>query len=219
MESRSALIEGHISYAKKLAKRFHSRRDFMGFEREDFESAAFIGLCEAADRFDAERGQSFQSYSFSRINGSMYDLLRSTGEMSKSVYDSIVKEGDSTRMFMDRSCGIKRLAEMLNSDDTLNLELYYTPDNGELQLGYRAECDPESDQEMADLRRKLTSLLAQLSEPERTILEQHYLYDRRFSEIAAMLGDMNRSKVCRLHQRGIANLRALILEERGAVWS
>jgi len=219
MESRNTLIEGHIDYAKKLARRFHRRRDFMGFEQEDFESAAFIGLCEAADRFDVERGQTFQAYSFSRITGSMYDLLRSSGEMSKSVYDSIVKVSDSSRVFKDQQAGIKGLADMLNADDGFAIALHYTPESQELQLSYRSESDPASMQEEADLRRKLGLLMTQLPEPERTILEQRYLEDRKFSEIAAMLGDMNKSKVCRLHQRGIAYLRAILVAENEAIWS
>ena len=210
MESRVTLIEQNITFAKNLARRFYRRREFMGFEREDFESAAYIGLCEAACRFNSERGQNFRSYSYTRINGSMYDLLRRTGEMTKAVYDSIIRETDETRIFSDRTTGLKALAETLNAADELNISLHYVAESSEIELSYRGESDPQEVQSRVDLKRKLGSLLAQLPEPERTILEQHYLHDRRFSEISSMLDDMSKTKVCRLHHRALKQLREFL---------
>jgi RNA polymerase sigma factor for flagellar operon FliA len=54
-------------------------------DREDLRSAGLMGLVQAAQSFDAERGVPFRHYASTRIRGSIMDELRSHDWASRSV--------------------------------------------------------------------------------------------------------------------------------------
>ena len=54
-------------------------------DREDLRSAGLVGLVQAAQSFDAERGVPFRHYASTRIRGSIMDELRSHDWASRSV--------------------------------------------------------------------------------------------------------------------------------------
>src|SRR3954447_9824175 len=52
---------------------------------EDILSFGTIGLIEAVERFDNEKGVKFETYAISRIRGSIIDALRSLDRLPRSV--------------------------------------------------------------------------------------------------------------------------------------
>lgn len=70
VEARNNLIEAHIETAQKLAatimKRWNSR-----LPKEEVQSLANVALCEAAARFDPDRGVKFVTYLFYFIKGQL----------------------------------------------------------------------------------------------------------------------------------------------------
>src|SRR5690606_13096175 len=52
---------------------------------EDILSFGTIGLIEAVERFDHEKGVKFETYAISRIRGSIIDALRSLDRLPRSV--------------------------------------------------------------------------------------------------------------------------------------
>jgi len=80
------LVENHIGLANKLAaKKKKLMPPFVSFE--ELQSAAFLGLTQAANRFDADRGFCFTTYAYPRISGAINDYLRELGCMTVS-FDS-----------------------------------------------------------------------------------------------------------------------------------
>jgi RNA polymerase sigma factor (sigma-70 family) len=66
--------------AKKLA--FQKKKIVPRFiDVDDLISAAYVGLVEAASRFDETKGVLFQTFAYPRISGSINDYLRSCGMM------------------------------------------------------------------------------------------------------------------------------------------
>jgi RNA polymerase sigma factor for flagellar operon FliA len=49
--------------------------------------------------------------------------------------------------------------------------------------------------------------VATLPEKERTIIEQYYFHDRKFSDIATQSAGLSKSWVSRLHDRALATLK------------
>lgn len=74
---RDKLIERYLPSALALAQKKVVPR-FV--EREDLESAAVIGLIQAVERFDPERGNTFRTYAYWRIDGALQDYLRTAGQ-------------------------------------------------------------------------------------------------------------------------------------------
>ena len=62
-----------------------------------------------------------------------------------------------------------------------------------------------------ETRRQLWQAIDQLGERDRLVVRLYYLEDRTLAEIGRMLG-VTESRVCQLHARLIAQLRACLAE-------
>lgn len=72
------LVEKYIPLANKLA--FDKKKTLPKFiDIEELQSAAYLGLTEAANRFDESRGISFSTFAYPRILGAIVDSLRQMG--------------------------------------------------------------------------------------------------------------------------------------------
>lgn len=77
------LIEKYIPLANKLA--FQKKKNLPRFiDVEELKSAAYLGLVEAASRFDASLGIEFSTFSYPRIFGAICDYLREQGWLKKN---------------------------------------------------------------------------------------------------------------------------------------
>lgn len=78
MTTTQQLIEKYIPLANKLA--FDRKKTLPKFvDIEELQSAAYLGLTEAANRFDESRGISFSTFAYPRILGAIVDSLRQMG--------------------------------------------------------------------------------------------------------------------------------------------
>jgi len=57
-------------------------------EMDDLVSAGMIGLMEAAERYDSERGTSFATFAYQRIRGSIIDEIRKFATETSSQHDT-----------------------------------------------------------------------------------------------------------------------------------
>src|SRR2546426_5871536 len=81
--ARCALIERHVPLATRIA---HGMNVPVGAVAgpDDLESAALIGLIDAVDRFDPERGVPFEGYASLRIRGAVLDEVRRVDELGRA---------------------------------------------------------------------------------------------------------------------------------------
>jgi len=80
------LIEENLLLAKKIA--FDKKKSLPNFvDLDDLQSAAYLGLVEAANRFDETRGIAFSTFAYPRIFGSVLDFLRQNFKFDKSNLD------------------------------------------------------------------------------------------------------------------------------------
>jgi len=68
------LITENIVFADSQAALFKKKLPFVNYD--EFQSAAYLGLVEAANSFDPDRNVSFRSFAYARIVGAMKDYLR-----------------------------------------------------------------------------------------------------------------------------------------------
>src|SRR5215467_10542145 len=87
---RNSLVEAYRSYARAIAA--EAARKFNAWnDRPELDSAADLGLVEAATAFDSSRGVQFTTFSYYRIRGAVYDYLRKAGSRP-SVFDTAANE-------------------------------------------------------------------------------------------------------------------------------
>jgi RNA polymerase sigma factor (sigma-70 family) len=97
MDTKQRLVEQYIPLANKLA--YQKKRTLpRHIDIEELQSAAYLGLVEAASRYDETKGASFPTFAYMRIFGAINDYLRSLGNPSILSLDST---------FGDQDCSLK----------------------------------------------------------------------------------------------------------------
>jgi RNA polymerase sigma factor for flagellar operon FliA len=74
MKNTRELILSNINLANNLAA--SKKRSLSHIYYEDLQSAAFLGLVEAANKFDNSKNNCFEAFAICRIQGAIKDYLR-----------------------------------------------------------------------------------------------------------------------------------------------
>jgi RNA polymerase sigma factor for flagellar operon FliA len=220
LERRDQLIHEYHEFVETVVVRLSRAMRLPSALRDEFISAGYFGLIEAASRFDSSRGPDFRSYAFLRIRGAIIDYIRSSCELSgeahrtlqaleaahelrefsctrRTLLDSAVHETECSRGYLEKSALIFALSKSAERrSDDLRQDLL-NPEQILLKKRYSE---------------KIRSIVATLPEKERTIIEQYYFHDRKFVEVAAQFAGLSKSWVSRLHDRALEILRDKLSE-------
>jgi RNA polymerase sigma factor for flagellar operon FliA len=188
-ESRCTLIERYAPLAVSVAHRMRVPTGaLMG--RDDVESAALIGLINAVDRYDPDRGVPFEGYAGLRIRGAILDELRRLDDHTR----------DERRRARDVVADTE--PEIAAYGATLSLDLL-------LETGDRdwaVDDDAVDPYESQDLRMRVESALECLPPRQREVLARYYGDSLTLRESALRMG-ISEARACQLHGRAIQNLR------------
>jgi RNA polymerase sigma-B factor len=218
---RQHLVEAQLPLVHHLAQRFRGR----GEPYDDLVQVGTIGLLNAVDRFDPERG-SFTGFAVPTILGEIRRHFRDRGwalrvprrlqEMGRQVSEA----REILTQQLGRSPTVQEIARHLDADPDLVLEaldtagvyatvpLPSTPEEGEMApLGFI-----DSGLELVEQRATLRPLLARLPARERTILALRFVRGMSQSQIAAEVG-VSQMHVSRLITRSLSVLREGLNEE------
>jgi RNA polymerase sigma factor for flagellar operon FliA len=220
---RAQLVEQHRSYVRVLAVEVAKSLP-PHIEFDELIACGNLGLVEAAERYEPRYGVIFQTFAYYRIKGAIYDGLRKLGPMSRTEYArsrfaarandilqgatddeqaqtgvalSVDDEIAATKSFIDALIPVY----LLSLEDT---NLPEVADEGESAL------EKVERQELVTLTR---SLIAELPDDERQVVEEIYFKHRTIVEVSRILG-VSKSWGSRLHAKAVKHLRAL-MEERG----
>ena len=153
------LVTSHLRLTAKIAMRYRG----YGLPISEITSEGNIGLMQALNRFEPEKGFRFADYAFWWITGSIQNyILRSW---------SLVKIGPDQKRLFFKLCSGKRKLSALESGGDLH------PD----QVTLIAKSLNVTDQDVVDMNRRLrgdTSLNAPLSEDGEPDEWQNYLVDQ-----------------------------------------
>jgi RNA polymerase sigma factor FliA len=189
-DSRCALIERYAPMATALARRMRVPTTVLA-GRDDLESAALVGLIDAVDRFDPERGIPFEGYAALRIRGAVLDELRRVDDRSRD---------DRRRARIDAADGAE--PTIAAYQQTLSLDLLL--ESGERDWAAESEIDERY--ETDDLRWRVESALRCLPPRQRELLSRYYGDSLTLRESAVVMG-ISEARACQLHGRAIQNLR------------
>jgi len=196
---------------------------------EDILSFGTIGLIEAVERFDNEKGVKFETYAISRIRGAIIDALRSLDRLPRSVRQ---KAKDSTEAILNLTTSLGRepadgeVAESLGltvevyrrhlvdaSWVTVSLDAMGSSDDDEDgSSGDIGIADPDTEDfsvgmEHQELIGDLSDAIRGLPDREQLILSLYYKEELTMREVSRVLG-ISESRVCQLHARALSRLRS-----------
>jgi RNA polymerase sigma-B factor len=224
-ELRVALITGYLPVARNIARRHRHR----GERLDDLEQVAMVGLINAVDRFDVDRGTDFLAFAIPTINGEVQRHYRdrsSTIRVPRRIRQlraQVVRAVEELRRRDGCAPRPSRIASHLGigTDDVLEaLEAAhrsYTPSLDEPFAGDPADAEgsrfatalttDDHDLGLVDDRESLGPLIEALPARERRILLLRFFGNQTQSEIAAALG-ISQMHVSRLLATTLAGLRA-----------
>lgn len=202
------------------------------FDREDLVSYGILGLLEAIDRYDQQRGVKFETYARARIRGAMLDNLRRAYPFPRSLEEKLRKLMNvSERLEQVYGPGVteeKLAAELKISVEelqslwaylhyfaTVSLEEFLAPGGKEKAgtLPDQKSPDPSAVYEEKELQAHLEAALGELLPKDQLVLALYYQEELTLKEIGAVLG-VSESRACQLRTRALLRLRAK-LKERG----
>jgi len=229
---RQELVLSHLWLVKRLAGRVAVRYPSL-LSREDLEGYGVLGLMDAVDKYDLDKGVEFEAYASTRIRGAMLDEIRKQNWIPRSTWVKLrqyfsVKErlekkqgGDAPEERLASEMGItvdelRKLTGNLNRQAFVSLEGTYTGNNGEaVNYAHYLEDynspDPLEIVEKAEGHANLAQAINQLADKDQLVLALYYQEELTLKEIGKIM-DISESRVCQLHARAIKRLKS-ILEE------
>ena len=214
IELRNRLVMQYSPLVKYVAGRLRTRLPD-SVDYGDLVSDGIIGLMEAIDRFDPDRGLTFQTFAVPRIRGAMVDALRALDWVPRSVREKVRQVEQAQRMLEARLGRIPddpEIAAELGISVPELRDLYAkvsftsvgTLEDLELadDLSAAATHEIEDDQAKAALLR----VVGELPERDQILIALYYFEGLTLSEIGRVLG-VSESRVSQLHSRATMVLR------------
>lgn len=125
MTTKNDLILNHLKYAKIIARQ--RKKKLFSVSLEEIESAAFMGLVEAANVYDDQKSDDFMQFATFRIYGAIRDYLRELvwGTRKKPlINDKNIMEDLVAKSDKDHEIFYK-IIEKLPENNKVALKKYY----------------------------------------------------------------------------------------------
>ena len=224
--TREQLIAMHHNLVRFLASKFANR----GEPLEDLVQVGLIGLVNAVDRYDAERGNKFSTYATPTVVGEIRRYFRDKAWSLKvprrlqELNQAANKAVDNLSVKLGRSPTIAELAaeigateeetleaiELGNAYDTVSLDTRMTAEGDSAPMTL-AEFVGGDDENLKALEQygDLNAALAGLEEREQAIITLRFYQDLSQAEVAKKL-NISQMHVSRLQHRALENLRQIM---------
>ena len=211
--ARHRLIELYLPLVESFARRYsRSSNDY-----EDLYQVGCIGLINAIDRFDLERGEELAAFAVPNITGEIRRYLRDRGSTVKlprrvlELRAAVARAQPELRTRLRRAPTSAELARELGAaEDDVALALEAGRASVALELSSEsggAEDRGDRSIDAAEDRLFLSDAFRGLDERERRVLFLRHLEDRDPNEVASELG-ISRRQVSRITQDALVKLRA-----------
>ena len=231
LKERDRLIEKYAPMIKHLALRIAMRLP-SHIELEDLINSGVIGLMDAIEKFDPEKGVRFETYAEFRIRGAILDELRAQDWVSRSVRQ---KANQLSRAYAELEQKLGRAAtdEEVMAELGLEREAFYKlvdrvrsislinwdeitgrekldGTTGEVPSDFWKGTDPFRDLNIRRVRQVLQNAIEVLPEKERIVVSLYYYADLNMKEIGEVL-DITESRISQIHTKAVLRLRGKIL--------
>jgi RNA polymerase sigma-B factor len=223
MRIRDLLVTGHLPVAEHIARKFRNR----GQPEEDLQQVARIGLINAVDRFDPNRGTDFLSFAVPTITGEVRRYFRDATwavrvpRRLKELHAAITTASARLAQDLGRSPRPKEIAAALGMPveevyEGLQVGFAYntdsldsgTDDEGRSPVENRLG-DLDSALDLVEDREALIPALAKLPEREASIVVMRFFGNMTQTQIADRIG-ISQMHVSRLLSGSLEMLRAAL---------
>ena len=228
-KSREATVLEYAPLVKHIANRLAARLP-SSFQVDDLIQAGMIGLLEAMEKFDPQKGVLLKTFASIRIRGAMLDDLRSRDWIPRSVRDNgnrlekayselraqNIDHPTDKQLAKQLEVNTRELGALLDKSTPiplLSLEALGSFGNDDDQIDILETISDEDDQSQItnlvdqESREKLVNAIKRLPENEQMVLSLYYTEDLNLKEIGAVLR-VSESRVSQIRTKAIAMLRS-----------
>lgn len=219
---REELVRRHMDFAKRLALRYRGASEPF----DDLLQVANLGLLNAVDRFDPERGTPFTAFASPTILGELKRHFRDrvwAVRVPRGLHDRMAEVDKAvtelTRQ-LQRSPSVGEIAERLGLEQTDVLEVMEASHNRrplslDRPAGQEGSEEPppaewvgseDESFELVEGRIALDAALPHLDERERLVLRLRFAEDMTQSQIAERIGH-SQMHVSRILRRALSRIR------------
>jgi RNA polymerase sigma factor for flagellar operon FliA len=221
---RDELILAHLPLVRHVIGKLTAHLP-PGADVENLESAGTLGLVEAANHFDPDRGTQFKTFAYARIRGAVLDELRRNCPLPQRVLQQLAQVRQAYQdLPAPASVDALAAATGLTADEVADClaALRMTRMVSWEGAGRAASSRPDDRQEAPDARaeqeeqkRLLADALRSLPERERLVVTLYYLEDLRLKEIGQVL-ELSESRVSRVLNAALFHLNEYIRVREGS---
>ena len=226
-QTQQERIEAGVPFVGALARRLAASMPH-SIDVGDLVQDGMIGLIDAADRFDEDRGIKFETFAERRVRGAMIDALR-RGAWPRGIR-RVRRELEAARDKLRRELGcepsLSDVARHLGANEaqlgrtirrigvieaTSPLATGDSVDVADLPpvLAPSGTPAPDAACEQSEVNDRVRAAVAALPWRERKIIGLYYFGDVTMKQVGAKIG-VNESRVSQLHARAIRRLRTML---------
>ncbi len=229
--SREEIVHKYLHLVKYVAGRISVNLP-PNVEINDLINDGILGLIDAIEKYDDDRGVKFETYAITRINGAILDALRSLDWVPRAVRqrarelertyqeleielgraasaDEVAARMGVTRKELDhlmqrvRGTSVISLEEHLPNEKGYEIPLVDTLKDG--------ESDVTSAVEQREVNSTLVAAVESLPHQERTVISLYYFEGQTLKEIKSAL-NVSESRVSQIHAQAVIHLRQKLKE-------
>ena len=215
---RNRLVLQYAPLVKYVAGRLRTRLPD-SVDADDLVSDGVLGLMDAIERFEPDRGLSFQTFAVPRIRGAIIDGMRAMDFVPRSVRDKLRvvqraqlaleerlgRTPDPEEIAAEAGIPLQQLRDLLKQSSSSHANL------DDFDLADELSTAAEQVVEDGDVSASLMRVVEELSERDRIVIALYYFEGLTLAEIGQVLG-VTESRVSQVHRRVTLALRTRLVE-------
>lgn len=232
LDAKRALIENYLPLVDYVVNRLAIGLP-RNVSKDDLGSHGVMGLIDAVEKFDLERGLQFETYASWRIRGAIIDGLRQGDWVPRSLRDKAKRIEEAYGLLEQkllRSVTDTEISEYLEVSENefrqmlqdiaittvCSLEDPIKDEEAETRLSILVDDNaknPEHTVNRQYMKEALAIAIDKLTVKERTVVSLFYFEDLSLSEIAEVMS-LTPSRISQLHSKAILRLKGALERHR-----
>lgn len=227
IENRNKLVLYYAGLVNSIARRAAAVSGNY-IDIEDMVSFGMIGLIKAVEKYDTDKGVTFETYATYRIRGEIIDYMRRNDWVPRGVRKRIQEIEKAIESFKNENSreptaeelsvklGVKEndIAQALGDSARLSTISFeeMIHDTVKVDCNFVSDETPETALAQNELIEALAAAIDSLSEREKLVISLYYHEELTLKEISVVMS-VSESRVSQIHTRAVKTLKKVMMND------